>query len=131
MTRRAIYAVIAIFIAWSVLDFVIHGIILGDPYRETASLWRPMGEIKMGLIYVDTLIFATVFVAIYTLFFAQRGPFIGLKYGFLMGIGMGFSMGYGSYAVMPIPFTMAFTWFAGAVIETVVAGLIVGLIMQA
>ena len=126
MTKKAAYAVLAVFFAWSVLDFVMHRIILGGSYQETASMWRPVAEMHMGLIYLGTLIFATVFVAIYALFFAEKGPLPGLKYGLLLGVGTGFSMGYGSYAVMPIPFSMAFAWFAGTVVETVVAGLIVG-----
>ena len=130
MTKKAPYAVLAVFFTWSVLDFVMHRIILGDSYRQTASLWRPVGEMKMGLIYLGTLIFATVFVAIYTLFFSKKGPLPGLKYGLLLGIGMGFSMGYGSYAVMPIPFSMAFTWFAGTVIEMLVGGYLVGSIIK-
>jgi len=131
MTKRAVQTVVTVFFAWSILDFVMHRAILGEPYEQTASLWRPAGEIKMGLLYLETLIFATVFVAIYTLFFSEKGPLPGLKYGLLLGISMGFSMGYGSYAVMPIPFSMAFTWFAGRLIETAVAGVIVGSMIKA
>lgn len=126
MTKKAMYAVLAVFFTWSVLDFIMHRIILGESYQETAGMWRPAAEMHMGLIYLGTLIFATVFVAIYTLLFGEKGLLPGLKYGLLLGIGMGFSMGYGSYAVMPIPFSMAFTWFTGTVVESVAAGLIVG-----
>ena len=37
-------------------------------------------------------------------------------------------MGYGSYVVMPIPYSMALTWFLGSLVEAVVAGLIVGFV---
>ena len=35
-------------------------------------------------------------------------------------------MGYGTYSVMPIPYSMALTWFLGAVVEGAAAGLLVG-----
>lgn len=130
MKRRAIVAVIAVFIEWVILDFIMHGVILNDAYKNTATLWRSMEQMKMGLIYSGTLIFSIVFVAIYTIFFSEKGMIPGLRYGLLFGVGVGFSMGYGSYAVMPIPHSMALTWFIGTLIETTVAGLILGFIIK-
>ena len=37
-------------------------------------------------------------------------------------------MGLGTYAVMPIPGSLAWAWFLGTVVEAVVAGMLVGLI---
>jgi hypothetical protein len=130
MKRRAIVAVIVVFIEWVILDFIMHGVILNDAYKNTATLWRSMEQMKMGLIYSGTLIFSIVFVAIYTIFFSEKGMIPGLRYGLLFGVGVGFSMGYGSYAVMPIPHSMALTWFIGTLIETTVAGLILGFIIK-
>ena len=67
MRKRAALAVVAVFIAWSILDFVIHGLLLKTIYEETAGLWRPMEEMKMPLMYVVTLIYTVCFVAIYGL----------------------------------------------------------------
>ncbi len=130
MTKRAVIAVVAIFVTWAVLDFIIHGVILCEPYKNTATLWRPMEEMNMGLIYVGTLIFSIAFVTIYTIFFSEKGIVPGLKYGLIFGLGVGFSMGYGSYAVMPIPHSIAFCWFLGTVVETTVAGLILGSLVK-
>jgi hypothetical protein len=130
MKRRAIVAVIVVFIEWVILDFIMHGVILNDAYKNTSTLWRSMEQMKMGLIYSGTLIFSIVFVAIYTIFFSEKGMIPGLRYGLLFGVGVGFSMGYGSYAVMPIPHSMALTWFIGTLIETTVAGLILGFIIK-
>jgi hypothetical protein len=38
---------IAVFLAWFLMDFVIHGVILASSYAATPSLWRPMHEMKM------------------------------------------------------------------------------------
>jgi hypothetical protein len=128
--RRVVLAVIAVFLAWSVLDFVIHGMILASSYAATPSLWRPMNEMKMTVMYLSVLIATLCFVLVYVLFLTRRGVSIGLRYGVLFGVGAGVSMGYGSYSVMPIPYHMAFTWFLGTVIEAAVGGAILGAIVR-
>ncbi len=39
-------------------------------------------------------------------------------------------MGYGTYSYMPIPHSLALFWFLGTVIQTTLAGLLVGLIIK-
>lgn len=128
--KKIILVSLAIFILWSVLDFIIHGLILGSSYEVTAALWRPMDEMKMGLMRIVVFISSVTFVLIYVLFFAVKGFVPALKYGLLYGIGAGIAMGYGSYAVMPIPYTMAFVWFTGSVAKTTLGGLLLGLIIR-
>ncbi len=124
--KRIALAVLAVFVAWSVLDFVIHGLILKSTYEATAQLWRPMAEMKMGVMYLAVLINALAFVGIYAGFFAERGIASGVKYGLLFGLGTGFSMGFGTYSFMPIPLCLALVWFIGTLVETLVGGVIVG-----
>ncbi len=128
--KRTIVAVLAVFLCWSVLDFVIHGLILGSTYAATPQLWRPMAEMKMGLSYFTVLIKAAAFVYIYARYITDKGTKTSVLYGFIFGIGSGISMGYGTYSVMPIPYAMAFVWFAGCVVEFTIGGLITGLIVK-
>jgi hypothetical protein len=107
MIKKIILSVAAVFIAWSVLGFVLHSVILGSMYQATPNLWRPMEEMQMGLMNIVRLVSAFVFVFIYARFFAVKGVKTGLLYGLLFGIGTGASMGYGSFAVMPLPCLMA------------------------
>ncbi|HWU37389.1 MAG TPA: hypothetical protein VN203_07025 [Candidatus Acidoferrum sp.] len=128
--KKIILSVLAVFVAWSVMDSVIHGVILGPSYAATASPWRPMAEMKMALMYFTVLIAALAFVLIYSVFFARKGPSTGVKYGLLFGLATGVPMGYGSYSVMPIPYWMAFTWCFGSVVEAILGGVIVGWIIR-
>jgi hypothetical protein len=128
--KRQLLAVVAVFVAWSVMDFVIHGMILASAYTMTPQLWRPMEEMKMGVMYFTLLVAAIAFVGIYAWFISNKSVKTGALYGLVFGIGTGMSMGYGSYSVMPIPYTIAFGWFLGSVAEAVVAGLITGLIVK-
>ena len=130
MSKRVLIAILLIYVVWCGLDFVMHTVILGRAYEATAWLWRPMPEMKMGLMQVVSLVMATAFVLIYALWFKEHGVKQGLKYGLVYGLGSGVSMGYGTYSVMPIPYYMALTWFLGIMIEMSVAGVIAGLIVK-
>ena len=47
MGKRTILAVVAVFLAWSLLDIVIHQLLLMGEYRATPDLWRPETEIMI------------------------------------------------------------------------------------
>ncbi len=128
--KKVILSVLAVFVTWSALDFVIHRMILRASYEATASLWRPMGEMKMSVLHLSVLIAALAFVVIYSQHVAHKGVATGLRYGFWFGLGTGVSMGYGSYSVMPIPYHMALVWFLGSLGEAILGGLLVGSIIR-
>tara|TARA_Y100001960_G_C14577393_1_gene778959 strand:- start:239 stop:634 length:396 start_codon:yes stop_codon:yes gene_type:complete len=121
---------VVIFVAWSVMDFVIHQVILGDDYAATAAMWRPMKEMRMELIYYVVAFAAFVFVYIYSRFFSDKSVSAGVMFGILFGLSTGFSMGYGTYAVQPLPHDIALTWFIGTTDQGAVAGLLVGAIVK-
>ncbi|MCB0834717.1 MAG: hypothetical protein KDC45_14710 [Bacteroidetes bacterium] len=130
MAKKLIIGTVAVFVAWSVLDFVLHGVLLQKAYADTASLWRPMEEMKMGVMYTVTLIASVTFVFLYAKMVTKTGLNSGLLYGLLIGILWGVSFGYGTYSVMPIPYYMAMTWFFGTIVECTVAGALVGLLVK-
>jgi len=130
MFKKTIISIIVIFIAWSLLDFVIHGVLLQQTYAATAYLWRPMEEMNMLLMYLVTLAYVTCFVLIYALFIRNKSLFTGMKFGALFGAAAGISMGFGSFSYMPIPLSLAVSWFAGMLFESIVAGTLVGLILK-
>ena len=130
MVKRVLIGVLVVFIVWSALDYVIHGVMLQSTYEATAHLWRPMEEMNMGLMYVVSILVATFFVLIYALLIQPKSLVTGLKYGLLFGLAMGISMGHGSYCYMPIPYSLAFSWFAATVVEITIGGLLVGLIVK-
>jgi len=130
MTKRILLAILAVFITWSALDFVIHGLILSSTYQATAEFWRPMDEMKMGLMHLIVLISSILFVYIYAQFFGEKGLEPAVKYGIIFGLCTGISMGYGTYAVMPIPYKMALVWFLGTLVETTAGGVLLGLIVK-
>ena len=126
MTKKIILATLAVFVAWAILDFIIHGVILGSAYQATAHLWRPMAEMKNGLMYFVKLLSALVIVTIYARLVSPKNMNYAVSFGVLFGLGSGISMGYGTYSVQPIPYFMALVWFLGTLLEAIVAGFLLG-----
>ena len=128
--KKLLLSIVAVFVAWQVLDFLLHGVLLMGMYEETQNLWRPMEEMKNGVMMVVGLISAAVFCYIYYSFITVKSLNKAIMYGVVYGIGAGITFGYGSYSFMPIPYSMAFAWFLGTIVETAAAGVIVGLILK-
>ena len=63
--KKALIATIIIFIIHEVLNFLIHGLILGGTYQAMASTWRPDMEQWMWVMYIGDLSFVFFFVFIF------------------------------------------------------------------
>ncbi len=128
--KRTLFAVLAVFVLWTGMDFVIHGMILSDAYAASQQLWRPISEMKMLLMNAVVLATAALFVFLYAWLIEDRSVKRGVQYGILCGLGGGISMGFGSYAAMPIPDIVALWWFLGRFIEAIAAGWLIGIIVK-
>ena len=126
--KQFIMAVVAIFVAWSIMDFILHGLLLSSTYEASSELWRPMDDMKMGLMYGVTLVVAIAFVCLYRMT-TGGGVGTGLRFGLLLGIATGFSMGFGTYSVQPLPLSLAWAWFLGTTVEAAVGGVLAGAIL--
>lgn len=130
MLRRAMLSVLAVFLVWSVLDFIFHGLLLDPTYQATADLWRPVDETNMVLMYAVTLAAAACFVMLYAHLVTRKSLLAGIKLGVIVGLSSGISVGFGSYSYMPIPLTLAWSWFLEALVSGVVAGALVGTLVK-
>ena len=129
MYMRFVLACLAVFVLWSGADYLFHGVILADTYQDTASLWRPAGEAKMGLNTLVVLGTAVIFSAIYAFLISPLSIRNAILYGALFGTAGGISFGVGMYAFMPLPHDMAVTWFISSLVEGVLGGLALGFIL--
>ena len=128
--KRAILCIVAIFIVWSIWDFVVGMVFMSAEMQATADLWRPLPEMKMGLLSLITLISAIVLVSLYALFVSDKSLGTALRYSLIFGLGVGVSSGYGTYAILPVPYSMALTMFISNTVRIVLGGLIMGLIVK-
>jgi hypothetical protein len=67
MFKRLLLSGLAILIAWTVLDVLMHRLLLRPVYEESAGLWRSFDQMNGTLIYVVTLTLIATFVATYRL----------------------------------------------------------------
>ena len=130
MTKRTLGAILAVFIAWSAMDFILHGFLLRPLYQATADRWRPTAEMNIPLLCLVMLTITACFVLIYGLLVERKSLASGIQFGALFGLASGISMGFGSYCMMPIPLALAWSWFLASWIEITAAGAIVGAIMR-
>ena len=124
MTKNLIVGTVAVFILWQVMDFVIHGVLLQSLYAAKPQLWRPMEEVKFGLLFGTVFLSALFFTLLYGLGFAKADLKISLLFGFLVALAMGVGTSIGTYAVQPIQFSLALSWLAGTIAEAVAAAVV-------
>jgi len=128
--KKMLVATLAVFIAWLVLDFLIHGVILRAAYEATPALWREPGQAKMPLYVLTVLVGAYCFCRIYATWIRPKSLHTGLQYGIWFGVGTGIAMGYGTYAFQPIPYYMALSWFLGHTVEAIAGGILAGALIK-
>ncbi|MFA5832959.1 MAG: hypothetical protein WDA22_05705 [Bacteroidota bacterium] len=126
--KKILIGTVAVFIAMSAFDFIVHGILLSEAYKATASLWRPDMQSKMWIYSVISLVSAFFFSFIFSKGFEGKGIAEGARYGLYIGIWMSIGMAYGTYAMIAIPYAMAMQWFIYGVIGYVIYGIILALI---
>lgn len=132
--KRWLLASAAVFVVIAVLEFLIHGVLLADAYKETASVWRPEAAMqkRMWLFFVGNLIFAPVFALIYAKGYESgKGALAqGLRFGVYMGLLIGVSLIFGWYVVLPIKTALAVSWMVAGFVEMVIAGVVVALVYK-
>lgn len=132
--KRCLLASLAVFVVIGVLEMVIHGKLLAGIYHQTASVWRPEAEMMkmMWIMWLGYLIMAPLFTYIFSKGVEEGKGMVGqgLRFGLAVGIFIGAPMSLGWYVVLPIPAILAFYWFLAALVESLAAGLTVGLIYR-
>ena len=127
---RLLLAGIAVFVTWTLLDTVAHRLLLQSLYASSPSIWRPFSEMNPGLIGAVTVLLIAVFLAAYKVLVRPKSLAAGLCFGGLLGVALGASAGFGTYLHSPIPLTLAWGWFGLGTVKGLVAGVILGAVIQ-
>lgn len=110
--KRFALSTICGFIFTFIYDFIVHGILVKPMYDETAQLWRPESTMVdyMPIAMVVSLLTIITSLYIFTRNFEGKGISEGIRFGAMMGTLIGIIM-FGMYVYLPIPMTLAITWF--------------------
>ena len=129
MNKKLWLGFIAVFVGMCVLGFLIHGVILASLYQSEAVkvLLRPEADMnsKMWIYYLTYLIMSFFFTLIFSKGYEGKGIGEGVRFGFYVGVLMATPMAYASYAMYPLPYSLAMQWFLYGVIEYIILGVIV------
>lgn len=130
MNKKLWIGFVAVFVAWSALSFIIHGVILGKVYgsEEMMKVWRPDMQSKMWIFYVVTAVTSFFLTLIYSKWSTGKGLAEGLQFGVYSGFLMATPMAYSSYAMYPIPYHLALQWFIYGMIHFILLGIILAMI---
>ena len=130
--KRLILVIVAVFVGVWVTDFLIHGVWLQSTYKETMSLWRPEPEMKAHMIWLmlGQLLATVTFVVIWSKGFPATASLGGAcLYGVFMGL---FSQAntFITFAVQPIPSSLAVKWVVSGVAQGALLGVLVFLVYR-
>ena len=129
--KKLVLTVLAVFTYVFISDFVIHGLILNGQYKETASLWRPEEEMRsfMPWMLLGQFLIAKFFCVIFARGYEGKGTAEGLRFGLLVAP---FSVApfFIQYAVTPLPQTILWSWVVLGFIQTVIGGVVAGLVYR-
>ncbi len=131
--KRFVIAVIVVFVAMGVMDFIINVVILGDACEPLiGTIFRSQDDMnsKMWAIYVGELIFALMFVWIYTHGVKGKGIMEGFRYGLYIGLLFMPVSAAAMWAMIPISCWLAWMWTIFGIIEIIILGLIAGAIYK-
>jgi hypothetical protein len=127
--KRLAIAIVVCFLGAFATDFLIHGVWLKDDYAASMSLWRPEAEMQKHMLWVfaGELLASIAAVMIWAKGFAEKGcPRCGAMFGLFMGLFMQANTLI-TYAVQPLPGTLAVKWFIGGVVQGVLLGLLISI----
>ncbi len=127
--KKIALSTIVVAALWFVLDWVIHGVLLMDIYRETSHLWRPVDEMNHLHGIIALIVASALFVMFYARMITPKNCSQGWKFGCWVGAISGFGAAM-SYLWMPIPFMLAVAWFVAGWVKGIAAGYAVGCFMK-
>lgn len=130
MNKKLWIGFVAVFIAWSALAFVIHGVLLSSVYgsEDMMKIWRPDMQSKMWVFHVVTVVTSFFLTLIFSKWYTGRGVVEGVQFGIYSGFLMATPMAYSSYAMYPIPYSLALQWFLYGMVHFLILGIILALV---
>src|SRR5262245_10514026 len=123
---RLLASGVIILVVWIGLDLLMHQFLLRQLYEDNPSLWRPLDQMNVVLIFIVRFVLIGVFVGTYSLLVQPKSLAAGIWLGAFLGLALGISAGLGTYIHMPIPQGLAWGWLIGGWLKGIAAGAVVG-----
>ncbi len=128
--KRFIWASLAVFAAFQIVDFPIHSFILGPFYQSLQNLWRQDMMSIMWVMLLAYLAMSFLFVYIFTKNYESKGLGEGLRFGLVIGLFYQIPHILGQYVAYPIPLALALIWLVVGIVEFMVMGIVAALVYK-
>jgi hypothetical protein len=127
--QRYVISALVTFVFVFLYDFLVHGFLLGDFYRQTAQLWRSEEEYKMLVMLMSEFSFSAVLAYIFTLNYEGKGVGEGVRFGLCIGMLLG-AIEIGKYSYMPVPIILMLSWVLAALLTGLGSGVVLSLVYK-
>jgi len=128
--KRYVLAVLAGFVFVFGFSFLVHGMLLKGLYEQTASVWRPMAEHNMPVMFLSEFLFAAAAVFFFTRHYEGNGIAGGVRFGVYLGLVLA-AINLGTYCYLPIPFSLVASWMVVSFVQSVGLGVVASLVYRA
>lgn len=128
MKKKLLIGFVIVYVLFAALDWVVNNVLLMPLYASVSHLFRPNEEMKLWVIFVSYIFLAFFFTLIFSKGYEGKGVMEGVRYGFYVALMMVLPYNYMSFAVMPIPYSLAFQGFLYGTVEMVICGIALALI---
>jgi hypothetical protein len=123
---RFLLSVLAVFITYELLSYVIHSLLLSECYKELASVWRKDMMQYMWLMYLVDLFFSFFFVLIYTKWSKKFNIGSGILFGLLVGLMMNTTGMISQWIIYPITNHLLVLWVFFGLLQFLICGMVLG-----
>ncbi len=130
MNKKLWTGFIAAYVVLSLLNYVIHQVILRDTYMKLieSGFMRSEEAGTMWIYFVTALVVAFFFTLIFSKGYNGTGAGEGVRFGLYAGLLLMTPFAYDTYASVPIPYSLALQWFLYGIIEYVILGVVVSMV---
>lgn len=125
--KKYLLAVVAVFVVYSGLAFVIHNVLLAADYAPLiGTTLRPFEEFarRMPFLYLSNLVFAAAFCLIYVQGYERAKPWLGqgLRFGLILGTLLA-PVAVTEWVAYPVPNAVVLKWVVFGYAQLMVCGL--------
>ncbi len=124
-----IACVVIYLVGWG-LNYLVHDMWLLDTYNALRDVLRPADEIKRGIFPITAAIWTILFVYIFSRGYEGKGVMEGVRFGAIIGVFYALPMAYDSYAIYPIPYSLALKWFLSGMVINIIYGVVASLLYK-
>lgn len=131
--KSLLITIVVAFVSIWVMDFLIHGVLLKETYKATASLWRPEPEMmaKMPFMLLGQFLFAVAFTMIFAACVAEKRCLsCSLKYAAMIGL-LFIANNCMMYSVALYPGSLVVKWCLASFVQALVLGFVVHKVYKA